>query len=101
MESGSPKNVPRPRRNCRTGSVLRRFNLRVGFAPFTSAWFLPGFLPPLPINNVKYFEQGTDVPVHLISLIFSFIGTENKTTTHEGPKAPFFAIKIDFRGLTL
>lgn len=76
--------------------MLRRFNLRVGFALFTSTLFLLGFLPPLPINNVKYVEQGKDVPVHLVLLVFSFIGTENKTTTQEGPKAPFLCNKTRF-----
>lgn len=56
LELGSTKNVHRPRRKCRSDSVLRRFNLRVCFALFRGALFLPGFLPPLPVNNVKYFE---------------------------------------------
>lgn len=81
--------------------MLRRCNLRVGFALFTSTLFLPGFLPPLPVNNVKYFEQRKDVPGHLTSSMFSFIGTENKTTTQKGPKAPFLCNKNRFLGDSL
>lgn len=88
--AGSPKNVQRPWRTCRADSVLGRFSLRVGSS------LLPGFLPPLPINNVKYVEQGEDVTVHLTSLMFSFIGTDNKMTTHKGPKPPFLCDKSRF-----
>lgn len=52
MELGNPKNVHRPCRTCRADAVLRRLNLRVG------SLLLPGVLPPLPVNNVKYVEQG-------------------------------------------
>jgi len=60
-----------------------------------STLFLPGFLPPFPFNNVEYFEQGKDVPVHLISVMLSFIGTESKTV-QKGPKPPFPCNKNGF-----
>lgn len=76
--------------------MLRRLNPRVGFVLFTSTLFLPGFLHPLPIDNVKYSEHGKDAAVQLISAVFSSMGTENKRTARKGPEAPFLCNKNRF-----